>query len=143
MAAISNSPADNFPSGVVPKDWLTKNLLGSARLISHPGCADICSATWIHRLNAVLGPELAKLGISALDASMLYQAKYRHLTQLVSKFVRSEHYGGIYYRSRWGNDIDNWAIFEPWNLDRDLASPIAPNDPDLVSAMRYHSLTNI
>jgi hypothetical protein len=55
-------------------------------------------------------------------------------------------FAGIRYRSRLGDDVLNWAIFEP---GPDASSPfvattataIAANDPDLEAALRLLGLT--
>ena len=44
---------------------------------------------------------------------------------------------GIYYRSRYGHDLENWALFEPF----EISSPKAPleirlDDVDLQEACR-------
>jgi hypothetical protein len=64
----------------------------------------------------------------------------RNLTQLVSRVVFSEGSSGIYYRSKYGHDVENWALFEPFQINAQDPEPIRLDDPDLQRALRLHSL---
>jgi hypothetical protein len=48
---------------------------------------------------------------------------------------------GIYYRSRYGHDLENWALFEPFEISSPKV-PIAvqPDDVDLQEACRLLGL---
>lgn len=48
---------------------------------------------------------------------------------------------GICYLSRLGDDIRNWAIFEPNHPYAALSSEIADDDPSLVAALDLLGLT--
>ena len=65
----------------------------------------------------------------------------RQLTQEASLIVFRHGLDGIFYRSRYGHSIENWAIFEPFPLRNTSAAAIAADDPDLQSALRIHGLT--
>ena len=47
---------------------------------------------------------------------------------------------GICYRSKYGYDIRNWALFEPFKLYPRRAAPIDVADPELVRALAIHRL---
>jgi hypothetical protein len=51
---------------------------------------------------------------------------------------------GISYRSRLGDEIENWAIFEPANGDSPLndqsSDSIDLGDPDLHAALELHGI---
>lgn len=79
-------------------------------------------------------------GASDLDASALQAPTSRALTQKISRITYDAGFDGLYYRSRYGHDVDNWALFEPFRLDPVNAEPIRLTDPDLESALRIHSL---
>ena len=66
----------------------------------------------------------------------------RRLTQLASLKVNEAGLDGIYYRSRYGHDLENWALFEPFEISSPEA-PIAvrPDDVDLQEACRLLGLT--
>ena len=44
--------------------------------------------------------------------SVLQQTAPRILTQFVHRIVFNSGFAGIYYRSKYGHDIENWALFE-------------------------------
>jgi hypothetical protein len=131
--------ADDFvPAGVVPREWLHDRVMGSAT--AHGTFADIGASEWIERLRHALAPLLIRLGIPDFDASVLQRSGPRLLTQNVSAVVYRLGFHGIRYLSRYGHDIENWALFEPVDLASRNQSEIEPNDSDLLEAMRIFSL---
>jgi hypothetical protein len=81
------------------------------------------------------------LGLSDIDAATLQAGRPRQLTQEASLVVFRHGLDGIFYRSRYGHSIENWAIFEPFPLRNTSAAAIVANDPDLQSALRIHGLS--
>ncbi len=81
------------------------------------------------------------LGLSELDAATLQAGRPRQLTQEASLVVFRHGLDGIFYRSRYGHSIENWAIFEPFPLSNMSATAIVAEDPDLQTALRLHGLT--
>jgi hypothetical protein len=61
------------------------------------------------------------------------------LTQLASRAVFTEGLAGIYYRSKYGHDIENWALFEPFQIDAKNPEPIRADDPDFERALQLQS----
>lgn len=102
--------------------------------------ADICSSEWVSKLRRLLAAQLEKLGVEDLDASVLQQTAPRILTQFVSRLVFYEDFAGIYYRSKYGHDIENWALFEPFQIANLGAESILATDPDLQRALQLHGL---
>ena len=100
---------DYSPLGEVPLEWLEKRMMGVATASGE--YADICSSEWISRLRVVLAGNLLRFGTEDLDASVLQMTAPRGLTQLASRVVFSEGLAGIYYRSKYGHDVENWALF--------------------------------
>jgi hypothetical protein len=129
---------DYFPVGEVPLEWADKRVMGAAT--SGGEYADICSSEWLSRLRNLLAVQLQKFGLDDLDASVLQQTAPRILTQFVSRIVFSDGFAGIYYRSKYGHDIENWAVFEPFQIKVQDPEPIRSDDPDLERALRLHSL---
>lgn len=129
---------DYCPLGEVPLEWLEKRMIGVATASEE--CADICSSEWISRLRSVLVGHLKRFGLGDLDASTLQMTAPRGFTQLVSRLVFSEELAGIYYRSKYGHDIENWALFEPFQIDVRDSQPIPADDPDLQRALQLHGL---
>ena len=72
---------------------------------------------------------------------MLQQGEPRRLTQLASLKVNEAGLDGIYYRSRYGHDLENWALFEPFEISAPQAAlEIGPDDVDLQEACRLLGL---
>ena len=129
---------DYCPLGEVPLEWIEKRMMGVATASGE--YADICSSEWISRLRIVLAGYLDRFGLDDLDASVLQMTAPRNLTQLVSRVVFSERLAGIYYRSKYGHDVENWALFEPFQINVRDSGSIRPDDPDLLGAFRLHGL---
>jgi hypothetical protein len=97
--------------------------------------ADIYSAGWVGYLRQTLASDCVALGIEDLDDSVLQRGEPRRLTQLASLKVNEAGLDGIYYRSRYGHDLENWALFEPFKINP-YEAPIVvrPDDVDLQDA---------
>lgn len=125
---------DFHPSGKVPREWCDERLIGSAS--STGTFADVCNSGWIAYLRGKLAGECLKLGLKDLDASALQNSSPRKLTQFVSLLVYEADFSGIYYRSRYGHDLENWALFEPFQINP--LSHRAPkiDDPAFIEARK-------
>jgi RES domain len=143
LAAIEGDD-DYWPLGTVPMEWLEKRIMGSAN--AEGEYADICGSEWISRLRKLLASHLKNFGVQDLDASVLQQTAPRGFTQLISDLVFHsdilfhERYAGVYYRSKYGHDIENWALFEPFQIRLLDSLPVRSDDPDLQHALVLHSL---
>ena len=129
---------DYCPLGEVPLEWVEKRMMGVATAAGE--YADICSSEWIGRLRTVLARYLKIFGVGDFDASVLHMTAPRGLTQLVSRVAFSGGFAGIYYRSKYGHDIENWALFEPFQITVMDSELIRADDPDLQMALRLHGL---
>jgi len=49
-------------------------------------------------------------------------------------------FNGIRYLSKYGHDIENWALFEPANLTSTYCEQIRGDDADLIEALRIFNL---
>jgi hypothetical protein len=49
-------------------------------------------------------------------------------------------FDGTVYRSRFGHDTENWALFEPFNMRPEPSLPIELSDPDLAQALAIYHL---
>lgn len=130
---------DFMPLGTVPGSWLAGRMVGSAE--TNGEFADVYAAEWIALLRRELASTAVELGLSEIDAATLQGGRPRQLTQAASLVVFRNGYDGIFYRSRYGHSIENWAIFEPFPLRNTSADVIAAEDPDLQTALRMHGLT--
>jgi hypothetical protein len=124
--------------GEVPLAWIEKRMMGVATAGGE--YADICSSEWISRLRVVVAGHLGQFRLDDLDASVLQMTAPRSLTQLVSRVVFSEGLAGIFYRSKYGHDIENWALFEPFQIKVQDSESIRTDDADLQRAVRLHGL---
>ena len=91
--------------------------------------------------------------LADFDASALSNSGPRELTQQVGQFIYGLSFGdrsrfdGVRFLSRHGTDLELWAIFErsddeirSRHLSEVSAQKIDPNAPEVVRAMRLHSL---
>ena len=103
--------------------------------------ADLYSASWVSYLRQTLAADCIALGLEDLDDSVLQQGEPRRLTQLASLKVNEAGLDGIYYRSLYGHDLENWALFEPFEISSPKAPlEIRPDDVDLQEACRLLGL---
>src|SRR6185437_16961353 len=121
---------DDFtPLATVPATWLPTRLIGSAQADGQ--YADIYAPGWIALLRRELASTAVALGLSEIDAATLQAGKPRQLTQEASLVVFRHGLDGVFYRSRYGHSIENWAIFEPFPLRNTSSAAIHADDPDL------------
>jgi RES domain len=125
---------DFFPLRKVPPEWCETRLLGTATATGQ--YADVCASVWVAALRRALAAECLELGVNDLDAAALQRDSPRRLTQLVSLEVYRRDYAGVYYRSRYGHELENWALFEPFSIVPGTSHEILRSDPDLIEALR-------
>ncbi len=129
---------DFLPVGEVPLNWCSNRVIGSAS--AEGNYADILGAEWLAILRRKLVSECLRLGFQDLDAAALQSASPRNLTQLVSRVVYDMGLPGIFFRSRYGHNLENWALFEPCRI-RDMKSKrVGVDHPALAEALRILGL---
>ncbi len=129
---------DFLPAATVPLKWCGNRVIGTASADGQYG--DICGAEWIALLRRRLASECLRLGFPDLDAAALQSSSPRMLTQLVSRVVYDMSLPGIFFRSRYGHNLENWALFEPCRI-RDMRSVrVSADDPSLTEALRILGL---
>ena len=124
---------DFFPLGEVPNEWCEGRLLGTAS--ANGDYADIYASEWVAFLRANLASECLRLGVRDLDAAVLQNYSPRRITQLASLRIYERGFSGIYYRSRFGHDLENWALFEPFRITPIDSKDISVDDPILREAL--------
>lgn len=124
---------DFLPLGVVPREWRDNRLLGTASATGE--YADIYASEWVALLRRALADECLRLGVQDLDAGILQRESPRRLTQLASARVYERGFPGIYYRSRHGHNLENWALFEPFLITGSRSEKISSDDPNLLQAL--------
>jgi hypothetical protein len=128
-----DGPDDFFPLGVVPREWLAVRTMGTAKIDGE--FADIYAVEWVSYLRGALAAEALGLGIHDIDLSTLLMAEPRRITQLASREAYRMSAAGIFYRSRYGQSLENWALFEPVSLRNEESSIVAAADPNLGAAL--------
>lgn len=142
LAELDQIDGEDEPSAGVPREWLDTRMIGEAAV--HGRFADIGGAGSLALLRTALAPVAVDYGLSDIDAATIRLSAPRAFTQHVSRFVYERReddgpFAGVCYRSRLGDGIVNWAVFEPPSQDADpflwrTSSSIAADDPDLVAA---------
>ena len=140
ITELQNVVGDNdfYPQATVPAEWLSARMMGTAAIEGE--YVEICNSDWISRLRVQLAPLLIVLGIKEFDAATVQLTSVRHLTQHISRLVFDTGANGIHYPSKYGHDIQNWALFEPFQIKIKAIQPIRSDDPDLLKALNLHSL---
>jgi hypothetical protein len=141
LRLIDGDPRDEgfpeaVPGGVVPAESIETRLIGTAR---HDGnFVDVGHSDSIANLRAALADRVLHYGLDDLDAGDLRRRAPRAFTQEISRYLFEhgrDHAGnavaGVRYLSRLGDELVNWAIFEP-NAPSDATSDtIDPSDEAL------------
>lgn len=99
------------PAGEVPRTWLEPRIVTSAELTGKYYAiteSQSLSALYPHFIGRALS-----LGLQDFDAAALKDLRARDLTQAVAFWLyKRADLDGIRYKSRHGDDLDLWAIFE-------------------------------
>jgi RES domain len=132
LAAIQGDD-DFYPLGEVPLEWFSVRTIGVGQL--NGTFAEVCSAEWISRLQTKMAPYLASSGLKDFDASIIQSSSQREVTQMVSRFVYESGADGISYPSKYGHDLKNGAIFEPFKIQIQDPEPLTTDDPDLLKCL--------
>lgn len=149
LAEIADDPRDETfrtaPAGIVPSSWLDARLLGTARCTTT--FADIGHAKSLACLRESLALLMVHHGLDELDAAAIRTQAPRRFTQEISRHIYEytttngeRAFQGIRYLSRLGDDIENWAIYEPAKIDLIEVKGIRLDDPDFRQAMELFGL---
>lgn len=137
------------PPGQVPMSWARGRVVGQASVTAR--CVQVGHSRSLAYLRQQLSMLVVRYQLEDLDAAAIRLRAPRAFTQHVSRFVyecTDEHgaaqFDGIHYRSRFGDDLDNLALFELANDDDVIANadaaPVSLDDPALAQAMDHHGL---
>lgn len=131
-------------AAVYPPRGLAGRTLGDARLRGE--FADVGRSRSLRYLRAALSERLVEHGVADLDAAAVRLSAPRRLTQEVARSVfecaGAPQFSGVRYRSRLGDDIVNWALFERSGAGvvDPSAARIERDDPDLLAALAHLDL---
>lgn len=140
---------DGPEPGRLPRSWLDGRAAGSAHSDRH--FAAVGAARSLAFLRDRLADRALHHKIAELDAAAIRVSVPRAFTQEVSRLVfecatdqGDPQFAGISYRSRLGDEIENWAVFEPASGDAPLteqrSEPMDPDDPDLLAALELFGI---
>lgn len=144
LALMENGEDDFTAFGTVRRAWIKGRCIGTANVEGE--YADLYALGWVSHLRTALAGIAVKLGMKDFDLSSLEPAEPRVLTQQAGRIAFEFGYAGVFYHSRYGHSIENWAIFEDWTMpDRfPIHQPnsrkVAEDDPDLLEALRILGL---
>jgi hypothetical protein len=136
--ADTDEPAP--PRGVVPNAWFAVRSIGSTRLSGT--YVDLGAAETLGALRTALASRLVHYGLVDLDGAAIRLSAPRRFTQEISRAIYEltdadgdRVWDGVRYLSRLGDDLHNWAIFEPTEVS--VVEVEAPNrhDPALATAL--------
>jgi len=145
LAELDRIDGEDEPPAAVPRTWLDARVIGEANVEGR--FVDIGDTTSLATLRTALAAGAIHHGLDEIDAATIRLRAPRAFTQQVSRYVYEQgSFVGIRYRSRFGDDLLNWAIFEP---GADGRSPLAgtssarieADDPDLRGALDLLGLT--
>lgn len=146
LQKIGGEPGEEEPisAGVVPADWMANRCLGSGRLTGR--YAEIGAVESLAELRYALAARLVHHQIADLDAAAIRLSVPRRFTQEVSRYLfemadeGERRWDGIAYLSRLGDDLHNWALFEPHVPAERQVEMIRPDDRDLERALELLGL---
>jgi hypothetical protein len=133
------------PGQLVIEHWLSPRRISKATVAGT--FALVGSSVSLAYLHSRVSNLLPAFGLQELDASALRSGQ-RELTQSISRIVfecstsaGDRQFDGIRYLSRYGDEFENWGIYEPASIESDEAELIVSNDPDLLEAAERLSVT--
>jgi RES domain len=149
LAELEQIDGDDEPPAGLPRAWLNGRMIGEVTL--HGRFVDVGDARSLATLRTALAASAIHYGLVEIDAATIRLRAPRSFTQRVSRFVYEQRedqgsFAGIRYRSRLGDEIVNWAVFEP---APDATSPflattsstLDADDADLLEALDLLGLT--
>ena len=153
-----DADAEQFPSarpGELDIDqWLVNRVAGTARLTGR--YVDITAAETVSALHPLFKGKALAYNLKDFDAAALKNAENRLLTQEVSQFLwtrknpdGSDFCDGIQFRSRHGDDLLLWAVYER-DTDGQISAHItgieledlSSNTPELRAALSLLGLSS-
>jgi hypothetical protein len=129
---------DFIALGSVPSDWFEGRSMGSASMAGQ--YANIYATGWVSHLRQTLARLAVELDLRDIDTATLQRDLPRAFTQHASYEVWLVGLDGIYYRSRYGHNLENWALFEPFQLTNLASASLNLIDPDLELALKILGL---
>jgi hypothetical protein len=143
LAELEQIEGDDEPPPRVPRAWLGKRTLGEATVEGR--FVDVGDARSLATLRTALAASAIHYGLDEIDAAAIRLRAPRAFTQQVSRYVYEQRgergdFAGLRYRSRLGDEVLNWAIFEPAPtapspFRTTTSTPVEQGDVDLQAAL--------
>jgi RES domain-containing protein len=148
---VDNEPELNQTrqAGQLTLEWVEARKIGEI----HPTrgqYADVGHSQSLAALNHDLAAEIVRNGLDEIDGAAIRQKAPRTLTRAISRHVY-EHtthdghlFAGIFYESRHGNELHNYALFENgarWDFEGVSDRALSRDDSDLQQAMTMLRIT--
>lgn len=131
-------------SGVVPREWIQARCIGTGALVGD--YVNIGHHETLAELREALADRIVHYHLEDLDAATIRLTSPRTFTQEISRYVFKQtvsgtrRWNGIAYQSKHGDDLENWAIFEPASPDDTSFTDFDENDEDFHKALQLHRL---
>ena len=138
--------SSSFPlPGDLDPSWVENRCLGVAEVDGE--FVDVGHSRSLATLREALTSRIVHYGLDDLDAAAVRLSAPRRFTQEISRYVYDQstsegrrRFAGIAYRSRLGDEFQNWAIFESlddpsWAVGPET-QPLEADDPDLIQALK-------
>ena len=138
-----------LPAGRLPGRWRVQRIIGKGLSdgVKSP-LVDVGSTRSLATLRKSLAAEALLLGVRDVDAASIRESVDRRFTQVVSRTVYEQPalYAGVFYLSRYGNDVADYAIFErsespQFPITHVERSVIELDDEDFQRACTLHGIT--
>jgi hypothetical protein len=138
-----DGPDPGYRVGIVPASWLATRAVGEATI--RGDYADIGHAASLTYPRTVMAGRLIHYGMGDLDAAAIRLSAPRRFTQEISNHTYklsaangAPRFAGIEYESRFGDNYQNWAVFERPAHDAitdPIVDPVRRDDPALSAAL--------
>jgi hypothetical protein len=146
LLEIVGEEGDEEPlaAGVVPAEWVEQRCVG--RGAPAGDYADVGHHESVAELRTALAARVVHHGLHDLDAATLRLSAPRAFTQEVARYIFDQtaagqrRWNGLSYLSKHGDDLRNWAIFEPATPEVIDVTDFRRDDKDLVNALALHGL---
>jgi hypothetical protein len=144
IEGCDDDSAEPTTYGVVPQEWVERRLIGTGRPTGT--YVELGHHQTLSALRASLLPRVVHYGLADLDAAAIRLSLPRSFTQEISRFLFEQtqsgqrRWDGINYQSRYGDDFENWAFYEPTAPTDQSATLLDSDDGDLAFALRLHGL---
>lgn len=128
-------------SGALTRQDLKERRLGTFTVQQTPSLKflDVREPATIAQLRVVLASTFLNMGVDEVEPSELL-GRNRGLTQAIGGWAYEQGYNGVVYLSRYDPRLSNWALFDSLHINPIGERDIAPDDPDLIAALRQHRL---